>query len=614
MSWLRVLTERGAERRYGRRGAEQVPGAYAQIDHELAMIEQLGFPGYFLIVWDIVEFCRRNDIFCQGRGSAANSAVCYALGVTNADAVKLGLLFERFLSPERDGPPDIDVDIESDRREEAIQYVYGRYGREKAAQVANVITYRSRSAVRDMGKALGHAQGRSTPGRSSSTTTCPLARAPALDGHPRPRCVALAAEVQHFPRHLGIHSGGMVLCDRPVVEVCPVEWGRMEDRTVLQWDKDDCAAAGLVKFDLLGPRDAVGPPLLRRPRARAPRRRGRPGPAARRTPRSTRCSSEADSVGVFQVESRAQMATLPRLKPRTFYDLVVEVALIRPGPIQGGSVHPYIRRRNGQEPVTYLHPLLEPAWPRRSGCRCSRSSSCRWPSTWPASPPARPTSCARPWARSGRRERMERLQARLYEGMAERGITGDGGRRDLRQAGRLRQLRLPREPLGELRLPRLRLVVAEAALPGRLLRRPAQRPAHGVLGAPHPGARRPPPRGARAPARREPQRPAVRPRARRAQRRGRGGAARRRGGALGRRRPGRAHRRRPALRLDGGPGPAHGRRASAGARGAGHGRGLRARSGSTAAAALWAAGACAQGGEDRLAGVVTGSRRRRCRA
>src|SRR3954464_15619823 len=250
MSWLRALTYKGALLRYGSRAAERVPGAHRQIDYELDMIDELGFAGYFLIVWDIVEFCNRKDIFCQGRGSAAHSAVCYALGITNADAVELKLLFERFLSPERDGPPDIDVDIESDRREEAIQYVYERYGRERAAQVANVITYRPRSAVRDMGKALGFATGQLDAWSKQVDMWCPLSW---TQDHDIPDPVMeLAAELQHFPRHLSIHSGGMVLCDRPVVEVCPVEWGRMENRSVLQWDKDDCAAAGLVKFDLLG--------------------------------------------------------------------------------------------------------------------------------------------------------------------------------------------------------------------------------------------------------------------------------------------------------------------------------------------------------------------------
>ena len=218
MSWLRVLAEEGGTRRYGRRGSSGHDKAWRQIDYELDMIERLGFAGYFLIVWDIVEFCRRNDIYCQGRGSAANSAVCYALGITNADAVELGLLFERFLSPERDGPPDIDVDIESGRREEAIQYVYRRYGRGCAAQVANVITYRPRSAVRDMGKALGASQGQVDAWSKEVDHWGPLPVA--RDGGVVPtEVLALAAEVQHFPRHLGIHSGGMVICDRPVAEV-----------------------------------------------------------------------------------------------------------------------------------------------------------------------------------------------------------------------------------------------------------------------------------------------------------------------------------------------------------------------------------------------------------
>ena len=223
-------------------------GAWAQLDRELDIIGALGFPGYFLTVWDIVAFCRRQDIFCQGRGSAATSAVCYALGITNVDAVALGLLFERFLSPARDGPPDIDVDIESGRREEVIQYVYERYGRLHAAQVANVITYRSRSALRDMGKALGHTAEEVDAWAKSVDRGEPLGERSDLP----PLVRDLATELLDFPRHLGIHSGGMVICDRPVVEVCPVEWGRMPGRSVLQWDKDDCAAAGLVKFDLLG--------------------------------------------------------------------------------------------------------------------------------------------------------------------------------------------------------------------------------------------------------------------------------------------------------------------------------------------------------------------------
>ncbi len=424
MSWLRVLTERGALGRYGPRESERVPGAYAQIDHELALIEQLNFPGYFLIVHDIVEFCRSSDIYCQGRGSAANSAVCYALGITAADAVSLGLLFERFLSPERDGPPDIDVDIESDRREEAIQYVYERYGRENAAQVANVITYRPKSAVRDMGKALGFAMGQLDAWSKQVDGWGPLSATAALPDHDIPASVMeLADAVQHFPRHLGIHSGGMVICDRPVSEVVPVEWGRMAGRTVLQWDKDDCAAAGLVKFDLLGLgmlsalhyavdliRDAYGVEvdLALLPQEDA----------------VYDMLCQADSVGVFQVESRAQMATLPRLKPRTFYDLVVEVALIRPGPIQGGSVHPYIRRRNGREPVTFLHPLLERSLKKTLGVPLFQEQLMQMAIDVAGFTAGEADQLRQAMGSKRSKDRMLRLRERLYEGMAERGITG----------------------------------------------------------------------------------------------------------------------------------------------------------------------------------------------
>ncbi|HET9118597.1 MAG TPA: error-prone DNA polymerase, partial [Pseudonocardiaceae bacterium] len=355
-SWLRELTWLGAATRYG--SYDERPGAYHQIEHELAVIQEKNFPGYFLIVHDIVAFCRRADIFCQGRGSAANSAVCYALGITSVDAVAMDLLFERFLAPDRDGYPDIDLDIESDRREEAIQYVYWRYGRDCAAQVANVITYRARSAVRDVAKALGYSTGTQDAWSKQIDRWGPLRQGDAAETDIPQPVLALAAELEGFPRHLGIHSGGMVICSRPVAEVCPVEWARMEHRSVVQWDKDDCAAAGLVKFDLLGLgmlsalRYAVD--LV----AHHYRHKVRLSDLQPTDPAVYAMLARADSVGVFQVESRAQMATLPRLKPRCFYDLVVEVALIRPGPIQGGSVHPYIRRRNGQEEWDYDHPRL----------------------------------------------------------------------------------------------------------------------------------------------------------------------------------------------------------------------------------------------------------------
>jgi error-prone DNA polymerase len=431
MGYLRHIAFQGAQRRYGSRpssdgGDDLAARAWRTIDRELGIIEHLGFPGYFLIVWDIVEFCRRADIYCQGRGSAANSAVCYALGITKADAVSLGLLFERFLSPERDGPPDIDIDIESDRREEVIQYVYERYGRHYAAQVANVITYRSRSAVRDMAKALGFATGQQDAwskqvdgwGRVSATAAAP-------DSHDIPAAVLdLAAQVEDFPRHLGIHSGGMVLCDRPVIEVCPVEWARMENRSVLQWDKDDCAAAGLVKFDLLGlgmlSALHYSVDLVREHRGYEIDLAVLPQDSA-----VYDMLCKADSVGVFQVESRAQMATLPRLRPRHFYDLVVEVALIRPGPIQGGSVHPYIRRRNGLEPVTYLHPLLENSLAKTLGVPLFQEQLMQMAIDTAGFTPSEADQLRQAMGSKRSRERMERLRQRLFEGMAERGISAD---------------------------------------------------------------------------------------------------------------------------------------------------------------------------------------------
>jgi error-prone DNA polymerase len=421
MSWLRHLTEQGATRRYGPRGAEQVPSAWRQIDYELDMIERLGYPGYFLIVWDIVQFCERADIYCQGRGSAANSAVCYALGITKADAVKLGLLFERFLSPERDGPPDIDLDIEAGRREEAIQYVYQRYGRDRAAQVANVITYRPRSAVRDMGRALGYAPGQLDAWARQIDAWGSLGEA---DDHDVPPTVMeLASELQGFPRHLGIHSGGMVICDRPVLEVCPVEWATMKDRSVLQWDKDDCAAIGLVKFDLLG----LG--MLSALHVAVDLIRGHHGVEIdlAELPQEQdvyEMLQAADSIGVFQVESRAQMATLPRLRPRKFYDLVVEVALIRPGPIQGGSVHPYIRRRNGSEPVTFLHPLLKRSLAKTLGVPLFQEQLMQMVVDVAGFTAAEADQLRQAMSAKRSVERMERLRDRLYQGMAERGIAG----------------------------------------------------------------------------------------------------------------------------------------------------------------------------------------------
>jgi error-prone DNA polymerase len=421
-TWLRELTHRGVARRYG--SYAEYPAAVATVGKELSIIEAKNFPGYFLIVHDIVEFCRRSDILCQGRGSAANSAVCYALGITNVDAVAHGLLFERFLSPARDGYPDIDLDIESGRREEVIQYVYGRYGRGCAAQVANVITYRPRSAVRDMAKALGFSPGQQDAWSKQIERWHGFDTAAVPPGMPE-QVRLLADELLGFPRHLGIHSGGMVICDRPVSEVVPVEWARMEDRTVVQWDKDDCAAAGLVKFDLLGLGMLTA---LHKMIDLVAEHHGRRVELHELQPTDERVYAmlqRADSVGVFQVESRAQMATLPRLRPRTFYDLVVEVALIRPGPIQGGSVHPYIRRRNGLEKWEHDHPLLAGALEKTLGVPLFQEQLMQVAVDVAGFSAADADELRRAMGSKRSAEKMERLRDRFFAGMAVNGITGD---------------------------------------------------------------------------------------------------------------------------------------------------------------------------------------------
>jgi error-prone DNA polymerase len=476
MSFLRELADKGARKRYGPpeeasawAKANGYVDPYAQIEHELAIIEKLNFPGYFLVVWDIVSFCTERGILCQGRGSAANSAVCYAIGITAVDSVRYGLLFERFLSPDREGPPDIDLDIESDRREEAIQYVYGKYGRRYTAQVANVISYRPKSAIRDIAKALGYSTGQQdawsktieqgyywAPAMKLRSETKPEGasqRGGAERGADRGRestsdqndrtvqkaaqtalvdpgeveipadVLDLAEQLQKAPRHLGIHSGGMVICDRPIVEVCPVEWGRMKDRSVLQWDKDDCAGAGLVKFDLLGlgMLSALTYCFDLVDQWHGIRYGLHEIPTEDPLVYDMLCA--ADTVGVFQVESRAQMATLPRLKPREFYDLVVEIALIRPGPIQGESVHPYIRRRSGAEKVTYPHPQLEKALSKTLGVPLFQEQLMQLAIDAAGCTAAEADLLRKAMGSKRSEERMEAMRGRLYAGMARNGIT-----------------------------------------------------------------------------------------------------------------------------------------------------------------------------------------------
>ncbi|HEX2821526.1 MAG TPA: error-prone DNA polymerase, partial [Streptosporangiaceae bacterium] len=424
-AWLRELVTRKAPARYGPPGAERVPGAYAQIARELDVIERLQFPGYFLIVHDIVEFCENASILCQGRGSAANSAVCFAIGITSVDPVSHHLLFERFLSEGRDGPPDIDLDIEHRRREEVIQYVYGKYGRDRAAQVANVITYRPRMALRDAGRALGF-----TPAQSDAWVRQigpgPAEAGEALqpgdpDGAPA-AVIELATQLQRLPRHLGIHSGGMVICDRPVGEVCPVEWARMPGRSVLQWDKDDCAYAGLVKFDLLGLGMLAA---LHDCFDLVQEHHGEHWTMAtipQEDPVVYQMLAEADTVGVFQVESRAQMATLPRLRPGKFYDLVIEVALIRPGPIQGGSVHPYLRRHDGREDADMPHELMRPALEKTLGVPLFQEQMMQLAIDCAGFTPNEADRLRQAMSAKRAPERVEELRQRLLDGMAERGI------------------------------------------------------------------------------------------------------------------------------------------------------------------------------------------------
>jgi error-prone DNA polymerase len=419
MSWLRALVWEGAERKY--------PGYNAnvrdRIEKELEVIEAKDFPGYFLIVYDIVQFARSRGILCQGRGSAANSAVCFVLDITAVDSIYYRLPFERFLSSLREEEPDIDVDFDSDRREEVIQHVYAKYGRLNAAQVANVITYRPKFAVRDMAKALGYSPGQQDAWSKQIERWGGSVKS---DDHDIPEnVIELADQVLTFPRHLGIHSGGMVLTDRPVGEVCPIEHARMEDRTVLQWDKDDCAWMGLVKFDLLGlgmlaalqyTFDLVGDRLGEHWGL---------GSIPKEEQGVYDMLARADSIGVFQVESRAQMGTLPRLQPRRFYDLVVEIALIRPGPIQGGAVHPYIRRKLKQEEVTYLHPKLEPVLERTLGVPLFQEQLMQMAMAVGGCTAEDADLLRRAMGSKRGIEKISTLKARLYAGMAENGITGE---------------------------------------------------------------------------------------------------------------------------------------------------------------------------------------------
>jgi error-prone DNA polymerase len=454
-SFLRHITMAGARERY--RPIE--PRHARQLERELDLIEKLDLAGYFLIVWDIVNFCRQEGILVQGRGSAANSAVCYSLGITAVDPVGMDLLFERFLSEQRGEWPDIDLDLPSgDRRERVIQHIYRKYGKLGAAMTANVITYRGRSAAREVGKALSIDA--ATVDRLAKTMNHfeyvdphetlakNLGSAGADAADPAIRQFGeLWQQIQDLPRHLGQHSGGMVICQGRLDDVVPLETASMPDRVVIQWDKDDCADMGIVKVDLLGlGMMAVLQDALEVVNAAGGRDAGRgeresrnpdprdPQPAARppldlahlppNDPAVYRMLQDADTIGVFQVESRAQMATLPRLQPKTFYDIVVEVAIIRPGPIVGNMVHPYLKRRRGDEPVAYPHPSLEPILARTLGVPLFQEQLLRMAMVAAGFSGGEAEELRRAFGFKRSEKRMQQIEGKLRAGMERKGITG----------------------------------------------------------------------------------------------------------------------------------------------------------------------------------------------
>ncbi|HYU97869.1 MAG TPA: error-prone DNA polymerase [Pyrinomonadaceae bacterium] len=435
-SFLRQRTEEGARRRYtGRLGKPSFEKAHRQINHELRLIEKLKLEGYFLIVWDIVEFCKAQGILIQGRGSAANSAVCYSLGITAIDPVGMELLFERFLSEERGEWPDIDLDLPSgDQRERAIQYVYERYGKLGAAMTANVITYRGRSAAREVGKALdfndetlGRLAGlvHTWEWKDPKDSTERQFRDAGLDlRNPRiKKFFELYEQVQDLPRHLGQHSGGMVICQGQLNSVVPLEPAAMPGRVVVQWDKEDCADLGLIKVDLLG----LGMMAVLEDSIELIRDAYQEEVDLAQLPQDDAAVysalQKADTIGMFQVESRAQMSCLPRLRPVKFYDIVVQVAIIRPGPIVGNMVHPYLKRRQGREEVTYAHPLLEPVLKRTLGVPLFQEQLLKIAIVCADFSGGEAEELRRAFGFKRSEARMKEIEVKLRRGMADKGLT-----------------------------------------------------------------------------------------------------------------------------------------------------------------------------------------------
>jgi len=437
---LRRLTYEGASVRYLRGLPE---GVRAQIEKELSLIASLEVAPYFLSVYAIVEIARAKDILCQGRGSAANSAVCYCLGITAVDPARSNLLFERFLSAERHEPPDIDVDFEHERREEVIQAIYDAYGRDRAAMVSEVIAYRGKSALRDVGKVFGLSL-EQVGGLSGLVSfwdrvgDVPAERVRACGLDPTDarvhQVLAMAAAIQGYPRHLSIHVGGFVLSADPLVQIAPVEPATMPNRTVIPWDKDDLDTLGFFKVDVLGLgmltaiRKALDM-VSGDPRISAPTAIERLSRVPAEDPRVYDALCAADTVGVFQIESRAQMAMLPRLKPRLFYDLVVEVAIVRPGPIQGGMIHPYLRRRTGQEPATVPHPKLAAILERTLGIPLFQEQVMQIAIAGAGYTGGEADQLRRDMAAWRRNGRLERHRARLLDGFERNGIAREFGER-----------------------------------------------------------------------------------------------------------------------------------------------------------------------------------------
>ncbi|HJN74043.1 MAG TPA: error-prone DNA polymerase [Myxococcota bacterium] len=438
MSWLRVLVAEGSSWRWPEGAPESV---LALIEHELRLIEEMDFPAYFLTVYDIVRFARERHILCQGRGSAANSVVCFVLGITAVDPSRQRVLFERFMSKERAEPPDIDVDFEHERREEVIQYVYDKYGRHRAAMVNEIISYRPRSAIRDVGKAMGLSLDQVDrlaknidwwdKGGPSLERVSEVGLDPA---DPRiEHALELAVEIQGFPRHLSIHVGGFVISEEPLRARCPIEPAAMADRTVIQWDKDDIDAVDFVKVDVLalGILTAIRKcfDLIREHHGHDLDLASTPA----EDPHVYDMICRADTMGTFQIESRAQMSMLPRLKPRCFYDLVVEVSIVRPGPIQGGMVHPYLDRRTGVEPVRYAHPDLEPILARTLGVPIFQEQVMEMAMTVGGFSAGEADELRRAMGAWRKRGGLEPLVKRLRHNMEERGLDPNYARQVAKQ-------------------------------------------------------------------------------------------------------------------------------------------------------------------------------------